>query len=78
MATPPREQQSPAPDPPSDELRLTRLEEHAAFTEHTVDQLSAEIASVNKRLAELGKKMTGLEERLGKMLEQPDADDAAG
>jgi len=30
MATPPREQQSPAPDPPSDELRLTRLEEHAA------------------------------------------------
>lgn len=65
------------PEPQNPDPRLTRLEEHAAFTEHTVDQLSTEIAELNKRLAELAKKMHGLEDRLGKVLERM-ADGPAG
>lgn len=76
MATPPTNPQSPAPPSPQapPDPRLTRLEEHAAFTEHTVDQLSTEIAALNKRLLELTKKMATLESRLSKFLEEPQQD----
>lgn len=74
MATPPTNPQSPAGPPNPADPRLTRLEEHAAFTEHTVDQLSTEIAALNKRLLELTKKMATLEARLTKLLEEPQQD----
>lgn len=72
MSTP----QDPHPDPPRaagarhDPLdgRLMRLEEHVAFTEHTVEQLSQEIIDLNKRLAETTRRLALLESRLGKVL----------
>lgn len=64
-------------DPTSGDTRVQRLEEHAAFTEHTVEQLSGEIADLNKRMAELLKRLQSLEGRLGKALDAL-GDDADG
>src|SRR5262245_28314788 len=60
-----------APDPR--DQRLTSLEEHAAFTEHTVDQLSAEIAALNKRMHALAARIDSLDARLGKLLRSPES-----
>jgi uncharacterized coiled-coil protein SlyX len=51
--------------------RLTALEEHAAFAEHSTDQLSAEIAELNKRLHTLSTRIDVLEHRLAKLLQPP-------
>lgn len=51
----------------SDGARLARLEESAAFNERAIEQLSAEIADMNRRVAALTKRLAALEERLGKM-----------
>ncbi len=61
---------SPSPGDSSHQ-RLTSLEEHSAFTEHAVDQLSAEIAELNKRVHVLVSRIDSLETRLGKLLEPP-------
>lgn len=53
--------------------RLTRVEEHAGFTEHTVEQLSAEMAAMNKRMHELLRRIDGLERRLAE-LTRPEED----
>jgi uncharacterized coiled-coil protein SlyX len=63
---------SSSPADPRD-LRLTALEEHAAFAEHTVDQLSTEIVELNKRIHTLSSRIDSLEQRLGKLLEPPAA-----
>lgn len=55
----------PARDSASNEPeRLQRLEEHAGFTEHTLDQLTVEILELNKRLAALAKRLDAFEGRL--------------
>jgi uncharacterized coiled-coil protein SlyX len=51
--------------PPDLTARLQRLEEHAGFNEHTVEQLSEEIRVLNARVRELTKRIEGLEGRLG-------------
>jgi uncharacterized coiled-coil protein SlyX len=56
--------------------RVQRLEEHAGFAEHTVEQLSAEILELNKRLADTARRLSALEARLSRILdpaEQPPA-----
>jgi uncharacterized coiled-coil protein SlyX len=53
--------------PPDLTVRLQRLEEHAGFGEHTVEQLSEEIRVLNARVRELVKRVEGLEGRLGGM-----------
>ena len=62
------------PDNPQDhagiEARLTRLEEHAGFAEHTVEQLSQEIRLINTRVHELAKRLEALEGRLGGVVER--------
>lgn len=61
--------------------RLVRVEEHTGFTEHTVEQLSAEMAAMNKRMHELLRRIDGLERRLGELTrpgeDKPGAGDAA-
>lgn len=52
--------------------RLLRLEEAQAFSEHTVEQLSGEIAELNKRLAEALAHIRMLESRLQRLLEPPE------
>jgi uncharacterized coiled-coil protein SlyX len=47
--------------------RIQRLEEHAGFAEHTIDQLSVEIRELNKRLADTVRRIASLEVRLTKM-----------
>jgi uncharacterized coiled-coil protein SlyX len=44
--------------------RVVKLEEQGAFVEHSVDQLSSEMAEMNKRLAKLLKRVETLERRL--------------
>ena len=60
------------PDPDAAEKRLTSLEEHAGFAEHTVEQLSAEITELNKRVHTLASRMSALEDRLGRLLTTSD------
>lgn len=52
--------------------RLLKLEEAQAFSEHTVEQLSGEIAELNKRLAEALAHIRLLENRLQRLLEPPE------
>jgi uncharacterized coiled-coil protein SlyX len=70
-------------DPPGDpdlDRRLLKLEEAATFTDHTVEQLSAEIAELNRRLRELHERTESLERRVNGVVEQiekgPDAEGA--
>ncbi len=62
------------PDNPQDhrsiEARLVRLEEHAGFAEHAVDQLSQEVRLLNSRLHELAGRVQALEGRLGGVVER--------
>ncbi|MBC7771295.1 MAG: SlyX family protein [Pyrinomonadaceae bacterium] len=55
----------PAPSDP----RVTKLEEHAAFSERTIEQLSAEITELNRRCRVLTERLASLEQRLGKLVE---------
>lgn len=63
------------PTPDANAHRLTTLEEHAAFTERTVEQLSSEVAELGKRIHTLAARVEALEARLRKALEPP-AEDA--
>jgi uncharacterized coiled-coil protein SlyX len=47
--------------------RLRRVEEHCGFTEHTVEQLSAEMVELGKRVLELSRRIEGIERRLGEL-----------
>jgi uncharacterized coiled-coil protein SlyX len=47
--------------------RLMRIEEHAGFTEHTVEQLSAEMAELGKRMLEITRRVEAIERRLGEL-----------
>jgi uncharacterized coiled-coil protein SlyX len=51
--------------------RLTRLEEHAAFLERTVEQLGEEIAEVNRRVRALAQRLDSLETRIGRLNSTP-------
>jgi uncharacterized coiled-coil protein SlyX len=46
------------------EDRFVRLEENLGFAEHTIEQLSTELASMNHRLAEVLARLQRLEARL--------------
>jgi len=54
---------SPNPNDP----RVAKLEEHAAYSERTIEQLSAEIAELNRRCRQLTQRLASLEERFGKL-----------
>lgn len=62
---------SPTPDNLAD--RLTRLEESLAFGQHDQEQLSAEIAALGRKLAELTRRMDAMEQR--EAARQPDSED---
>lgn len=49
--------------------RLQLLEEQASFAERTVEQLSAEIAAINRRAYTLEKQLAGMEDRLRRLSE---------
>ncbi|MCC5824339.1 MAG: SlyX family protein [Phycisphaerales bacterium] len=53
----------PQPDPD----RLTRLEEAVGFIDHTANQLSGEIAALNREVAHLTRRLESLERRLGEL-----------
>ncbi len=55
--------------------RLDRVEEHLAFAEHTVDQLSEEIRALNTRMMEAIRRIDALERRLGRVVEKISSDD---
>ena len=44
--------------------RVEKVEEHCAFTERTVEQLSEEVKLLNERVRQVMKRMDGLERRL--------------
>jgi uncharacterized coiled-coil protein SlyX len=62
------------PDPLA--IRLQRLEESQGFADRTVEQLSAEIAMLNRHLAEVQTRMKRLEARLDQMQEPQGGDDS--
>lgn len=69
----------PGPDDARrDEQRLRRIEELAGFNEHTCEQLSQEIAEINRRLAALSRRLDALVARLEavEQTEPPEDDDA--
>lgn len=45
--------------------RLIRIEERAGFTEHTVEQLSSELARAYAMIDRLSRRMSDLERRMG-------------
>jgi len=51
--------------PAEERERLIRLEERAGFTEHTVEQLSAELASAYTLIDRLSRRIGELERRVG-------------
>lgn len=63
---------NPQSTPPD---RLDRIEEALAFTDRTTEQLSEEIAALNKAMRDLTRRMAALEDRLGKALEKPPESD---
>jgi len=50
--------------PDISQTRITKLEESAGFTDHTIDQLSSEIAKVNQLVLSLSNRLIALESRL--------------
>jgi uncharacterized coiled-coil protein SlyX len=64
---------NPGSDPAS---RLDRVEESLGYTERTVEQLSAEIADLNKRLQALTKRLASLEAGLSKLQGSEDEGDS--
>lgn len=61
----------------STDVRLTRIEEHLGFVEHSSDQLSKEVLEIHRLLAALDKRLASLEHRFDKF-ESPTEDPAAG
>jgi uncharacterized coiled-coil protein SlyX len=58
--------------------RLLKLEEAQAFSERTIEQLSAEMAELNRRLGEVSVRLSRLEQRLeGLSNPSPGEDDEA-
>jgi uncharacterized coiled-coil protein SlyX len=51
----------------ADPQRLQRLEESQAFAEHAIEQLSAELAALSKRLHESTARIARLERRLDQL-----------
>lgn len=47
-----------------DDTRLTRLEEAVGFVDHTAQQLSTEIAALNREVSGLARRLASLERRL--------------
>ena len=45
--------------------RLEKVEEHAAFSERTIEQISGEVFELSKRLADVAGRLGRLEEKLG-------------
>jgi uncharacterized coiled-coil protein SlyX len=58
---------SPHQPDPTDNPRLTRLEEAVGFVDHTAQQLSTEIASLNREVAGLVRRLSSLERRLNEL-----------
>ncbi len=65
----PSEQPSTPNPTPDIRQRVDRLEESQGYTERTVEQLSAEIADMNKRMQVMGKRLAALEAGLQKLKE---------
>lgn len=63
---------TPQPGGLDDGGRLARLAESLAFTERTVEHLSAEIAELNRRVRDLTRRLGAMEDRLGKALDRLD------
>jgi len=54
------------------ETRLTRLEEHHAFAERTVEQLGEEIVALHQRVDDAHARIASLELRLARLTETRD------
>lgn len=67
----PDDRPMPSSHAPSDH-RVTALEEHAAFSERTIEHLSTEIAELNRRCRVLSDRLALLEQRLGSLLDDDD------
>ena len=57
------------PSTPNPSDRLDRVEESLGYTDRTVEQLSAEIADMNKRMQAMGKRLAAIEAGLQKLKE---------
>jgi hypothetical protein len=57
-----------------DNQQARTLQEALAFTDHAVEQLSAEIAGLNRRLAQALTRLARLEQRLDRLLAAPDGE----
>lgn len=53
--------------PPDNTERLNRIEESIGFVDHTANQLSGEIAVLNREVAALARRLASLERRLGEL-----------
>lgn len=51
--------------------RVEKVEEHCAFAERTVEQLSEEVKLLNERVRQAMKKIEALERRLESVMESP-------
>ncbi len=65
-------------DPNDLPARLQRIEESQGFAERTIEELSAEIAGLNRRLAEAQSRLLRVESRLQQLLEPPGDAEAEG
>jgi uncharacterized coiled-coil protein SlyX len=65
------------PDGDAHHDRLTRVEESVGFVERATDQLSGEIAELNRRIAEAARRLDALERRVRALAaDAPDEDRA--
>jgi len=62
--------------PPPSEDRLTRLEEHHAFADRTIEQLGDEVRHLSQRLHLALDRMDRLETKLAALLARIDSDPA--
>jgi len=61
----------PAPNPADTvDSRLTRLEEHAGYSERTVEELSLEVRLLNQRMHDLAKRLDAIDGKLGGVTER--------
>ena len=49
------------------DARITKLEESVGYSDHTIDQLSSEIARVNQAVLSLSRRLIHLESRLSEL-----------
>lgn len=64
-----QESQMPTPEPYPDPHVIQRMQEHAAHTERTVDELSGEITELNERMRQLADRLVSVERRFMKLIE---------